>query len=61
VPADGCAGVQGFMKVYTNQAYILESSIAVVEKKDKDQVAGLEIAESFIFCSHQAYKKHIKA
>ncbi len=49
------------MKVYTNQAYVVESSIGVVGKKDKDQVAGLEIAESFIFCSHQAYKKHIKA
>jgi hypothetical protein len=61
MPADGCASVQGLMKVYTYQAYVLESSLAGVENKDKDQAAGLEIAESFILCSRQAYKKHIKA
>ncbi len=37
-----------------------EGSTAVVEHKDKDQAAVLEITESFILCRHQAYKTHIK-
>jgi hypothetical protein len=32
------------MKVYTYQTNILKGSTAVVEHKDKDQGAGLEIA-----------------
>jgi hypothetical protein len=32
---------------------LYEASTAVVEHKDKDQTAGLEIAESLIFCGHQ--------
>jgi hypothetical protein len=32
----------------------------VVEHQDKDQAAGLELAESFILCGHQAFKTHIK-
>jgi hypothetical protein len=36
------------MKVYANQTNILEGSLAVVEHKDMDQAAGLELAESFI-------------
>ncbi len=31
-----------------------------MEHKDKDQAAGLEKAESFILCCHQAYKTHVK-
>ncbi len=31
------------------------------EHQDKDQVAGLEMAELFILCSHQAFKTHIKS
>jgi hypothetical protein len=31
-----------------------------VEHQDKDQAAGLELAESFILCGHQAYRTHIK-
>ncbi len=49
------------MKVYTNQTNIYEGSTAVVEHKDKDQAAGLEIAELSILCVHQAYKTHIKS
>jgi hypothetical protein len=37
-----------------------EGSTVVVEHQDKDQVAGLELAESFILCGHQAFKTHIK-
>jgi hypothetical protein len=32
-----------------------------VEHQDKDQAAGLELAESFILCEHQAFKTHIKS
>jgi hypothetical protein len=31
-----------------------------VEHQDKDQAAGLELAESFILCGHQAFRTHIK-
>jgi hypothetical protein len=51
---------KGLMKVYTNQSGIYEGITAFVKHKDKDQAAGLEIAESFILCGHQTYKTHIK-
>jgi hypothetical protein len=37
-----------------------EGSTVVVEHQDKDQAAGLEVAESFILCGHQAFRTHIK-
>ncbi len=52
---------KGLMKIYTYQTSIYEGSTVVVEHKDKDQAAGLEIAELFILCCHQAYKMHIKS
>jgi hypothetical protein len=51
---------KGLMKVYTNQSGIFEGGVAVTEHRDKDQAAGLEIAESFIHCGHQLFKTHIK-
>jgi hypothetical protein len=45
---------QGLMKVYTNQTNFLEGSTTVMEHKDKDPAARLEIAESFIICGQQA-------
>jgi hypothetical protein len=51
---------RGLMKVYVNQSAAYEGATAVVEHQDKDQAAGLEMAESFILCSHQAFKTHIK-
>jgi hypothetical protein len=48
------------MKVYVNQSNVYEGSTAVVEHHDKDQAAGLELAESFILRGHQAFKTHIK-
>jgi hypothetical protein len=48
------------MKVYTNESGVYEGDVAVVEHSDKDRAAGLEIAESFILCGHQAFKTHIK-
>jgi hypothetical protein len=52
---------RGMMKVYVNQSGVYEGSTAVVEHQDKDQAAGLEMAESFILCGHQAFKTHIKS
>jgi hypothetical protein len=52
---------KGIMKVYMNQSGVYEGSTAVVEHQDKDQAAGLEMADSFILCSHQAFKTHIKS
>ncbi len=50
---------KGMMKAYVNQSNTYEGS-TVVEHQDKDQAAGLELAESFIFCGHQAFRTHIK-
>ncbi len=51
---------RGMMKAYVNQTNTYEGSTVVVEHQDKDQVAGLELAESFILCGHQAYRTHNK-
>ncbi len=52
---------RGMMKAYVNQTNTYEGSTVVVEHQDKDQAAGLELAESFILCGHQAFKTHIKS
>jgi hypothetical protein len=52
---------RGMMKVYVNQSNTYEISMAVVEHQDKGQAVGLELAESFILCGHQAFKTHIKS
>jgi hypothetical protein len=52
---------KGLMKIYANQTSIYEGSSVVVEHKGKDKAAVLEIAKSFILCSHQVYKTHIKS
>jgi hypothetical protein len=48
------------MRAYVNQTNTYEGSTVVVEHQDKDQAAGLELAESFILCGHQAFRTHIK-
>jgi hypothetical protein len=48
------------MKAYVNQTKTYKSSKVVVEHHEKDQAAGLELAESFILCGHQAFRTHIK-
>jgi hypothetical protein len=52
---------RGMMKAYVNQSNTYEGSTVVVEHRDKDQAAGLELAELFILYGHQAYKTHIKS
>jgi hypothetical protein len=51
---------KGMMKAYVNQTSTYEGSTVVVEHQDKDQAAGLEVAEPFILCGHQAFRTHIK-
>jgi hypothetical protein len=51
---------RGMMKAYVNQTNTYEGSTVIVEHQDKDQVAGLELAESFILCGHQTFRTHIK-
>jgi hypothetical protein len=51
---------RGMMKTYVNQSNTYEGSTVVMEHQDKDQAAGLELAESFILCGHQAFRTHIK-
>jgi hypothetical protein len=51
---------RGMKKAYVNQTNTYEGSTVVVEHQDKDQAAGLELAESFILCGHQAFRTHIK-
>jgi hypothetical protein len=50
----------GMMKAYLNQTNTYEGSTVVMEHQDKDQAVGLELAESFILCGHQAFRTHIK-
>jgi hypothetical protein len=52
---------RGLMKVYVNQSGVYEGATALVEHQDKNQATGLEMAESIILCSHQAFKTHIKS
>jgi hypothetical protein len=47
---------RGMMKAYVNQSNTYKGSTVIVEHQDKDQVAGLELAESFILCGHQVFK-----
>jgi hypothetical protein len=49
------------MKVYANQSGVYEGGVAVVEHRDEDEAAVLEIAELFIQCGHQEFKTHIKS
>jgi hypothetical protein len=51
---------KGMMKAYVNQSSSYEGSTVVVEHQDKDQAAGLEVAELFILCGHHAFRTHIK-
>ncbi len=43
---------KGFLRVYMIQINMLKGRTMVVEHKDKDQAAGMEIAESFVLCVH---------
>ncbi len=51
---------KGLMKVYANQSGVYEGGVAMVEHRNNDQAAGLEIAESFFLYGHQVFMTHIK-
>ncbi len=61
LPADDCTPLQMAHEGLHKLMNVLEGGTAVVEHKDKDQAAGLEIAESFMLYRHQTYKTHIKS
>ncbi len=46
---------RGMMKAYVNQTNTYEGFTVVVEHQDKDQAAGLKLAESFILYGQQAF------
>jgi hypothetical protein len=54
VPPNDSSAVKGMMKIYINQTNIYDWSTVMIELKDKDQAAGLEIAELSILYGHQA-------
>jgi hypothetical protein len=61
VPDGAIVGLYlGMMKAYVNKTNTYEGSMVVVEHQDKDQAAGLKLAESFILCRHQAFRTDIK-
>ncbi len=60
LPADDCTPLQMAHEGLHKVMNVLEGGTAVVEHNDKDQAAGLEIAESFMLYRHQTYKTHIK-
>jgi hypothetical protein len=46
--------------ISANQSAVFEVSTAVVEHKNKDQMASLETDETFILCGNKSYGTHIK-
>jgi hypothetical protein len=52
---------RGMMKVYKNQPGVYQGSTAVVEHQDKDQAAGLEMAESFICAATRLSRRTSRA
>ena len=43
---------------YSSSSYV--GGLAIVEGSEKDQVAGLELTESFLLCGRAAMRTHIK-
>ena len=50
----------GDVKVLTNSTASFSGGLAIVEGSEKDQVAGLELTESFVLCGRAAQRTHIK-
>jgi hypothetical protein len=48
------------IKVLTNTSATFNGRLAIVEGRDKNQVAGLEITETFLLCGRAAQKTHIR-
>ncbi len=50
----------GSVKVLSNSSTSYARGLAIVEDSEKDQVAGLELTESFLLCGRAAMRTHIK-
>jgi hypothetical protein len=50
----------GSIKVLSNSCTSYIGGLAIVEGSEKDQVAGLELTESFLLCGRAAMRTHIK-
>jgi hypothetical protein len=50
----------GPIKVLTNTSSTFNGGVAIVEGRDKNQVAGLELTETFLLCGRAAQKTHIR-
>jgi hypothetical protein len=50
----------GSIKVLSNSSTSYVGDLAIVEGSEKDQVAGLELTESFLLCGRAAMCTHIK-
>ena len=50
----------GPMKVLTNASALLVGVLVIVDGSKKDQVAGLELTETYMLCSRHAAKMHIR-
>ncbi len=50
----------GPIKVLTNTSSTFNGGLAIVEGRDKNQVAGLELTETFLLCGRAAQKTHTR-
>jgi hypothetical protein len=50
----------GPIKVLTNTSSTFNGGLAIVEGRDKNQVAGLELTETFLLCGRAAQKTHLR-
>jgi hypothetical protein len=50
----------GNVKVLSNSSTSYVGGLAIVEGRERDQVAGLELTESLVLCSRAAMRTHIK-
>jgi hypothetical protein len=60
LPRQHSAAVPGSIKVLSNSSTSYVGGLAIVEGSEKDQVAGLELTESFLLCGRAAMRTHIK-
>jgi hypothetical protein len=59
VPPYASAAVQGAIKIFSNRSSTLEGSLALMEDRAKEQVAGLELGTMFVLCGNSALHTHV--
>jgi len=50
---------RGFIRIFSNSTGTLEGGLAMMEDKEKEQVAGLELQQMFVLCGNSALRTHI--